>query len=254
MDDDIKELMAEADIEEDNLVEESIGPNPLSPEWMPYILTKFEKDELDEQVNPTVDGLRRVTEQEIGPILVAKAKVIEPASSTNGLRATVEFTLVIQDKWLGHAQREITDAADVYPGNVKEQMYAQFPVAMAVTRAEGRALRKALKLRKIVASEEVTTVAPEEALGDAPISDVQLHQINNFCKKLDINALKLLSLAKDDDGNPFEDYKHIPRSIGRKICARLGTWLQNKDNKRAEAKDKIPQSLLGYDKDWREEE
>jgi hypothetical protein len=242
--DDVKEMLSDAEVEDETIVEKK-GPTPLDPEWTAYALTLFDKDELDEQGNPSTDGMRRVTEVAIGPILVAKAHVVESASPKNGLRATVEFTIVVQDRWLG-TTREVTDAADVYPGNVKEQMYAQFPVAMATTRAEGRALRKLLRLRKIVASEEVTTVSPEEALAEAPISDVQLKQIDTMCKRSNINALKLLSLAKDEDGNTFEDYKEIPRSIGRKICAKLNEWQQKPKG--------IPENVVGYVTEWRKDD
>ena len=82
----------------------------------------------------------------------------------NEKRATVVHTLsyVMNDEEMedGLRTRFVTGSADVYWGNC-DKIYRNHPVAVAETRAEGRALRRALKLRKVVAAEELVEDAED---------------------------------------------------------------------------------------------
>ena len=87
-------------------------------------------------------------------------------------------------------------------------LFIFYPVATACTRAEGRVLRKALKL-KCLAAEEVTRknlkVAAKElrttepVTGEAPkiISDKQMNLIQSRCDAMNIDIIKFINLESN---------------------------------------------------------
>ena len=69
-----KDFIAETAAEEPDIPQlqlESNAPPMSSPEWSDYVLSQFEHDEIMDG-NPTVDGLRRITELVLGPIIETK--------------------------------------------------------------------------------------------------------------------------------------------------------------------------------------
>src|SRR5208283_2441340 len=67
-------------------------PAPFEPEWDDYVLSHFQPNEFFNN-NPTVDGLRRVTEKIVGPIIESNTKV-ESAPHINDRYATVVVEIV----------------------------------------------------------------------------------------------------------------------------------------------------------------
>ncbi len=130
-----------------------------SPQWSDYVFSKAEPDELckDEELGSvraiTTDGLRRLTELLIGDIVSVTSEALRLPNSDDG-GAVVQCTVRIID----FNDRELTysDLADVNTENTAKQ-WLKFAVSTAATRAEGRCLRKALRLRKILSAEEITT-------------------------------------------------------------------------------------------------
>lgn len=122
-------------------------PDIWSTEWTQYVLGQLSKDELDKGA-PKTDGLRRLTEKLMG-IKAIVSNVVAAPNIDNGARATVVVNVTIEDG------STFSGAADVHFGNT-ERMYAEHPVATAETRAEGRALRRALRLVKVLVAEELT--------------------------------------------------------------------------------------------------
>lgn len=133
--------------------EEKLTPLPTEPEWHDYVMSHFIADELVDGC-PTADGLRRVCEKLVGAISEVTPTVVQTPDQTNGERATVVVTISVNHYDGRHSL--VGDAVDCFRGNL-DGKFAVFPVATAVTRAEARALRKILRLRKIVSAEEKLT-------------------------------------------------------------------------------------------------
>lgn len=164
-------------------------PLPDEPEWNDYVLSLLTPNELVEG-NPTCDGLRRIAEKLIGPIKAGLARVVQAPNPQNDMTATVEFTIHFLD---GEAW---TSVADVNSSNC-EPKFARFASAVAETRAEGRALRKALRLRKVVTAEEPEQVTDKGDLFDSEkSSQMQQNTIVHLCERNNIDIDKFLSEAK----------------------------------------------------------
>ena len=135
-------------------------PAETSPAWSDYVKSQFAEEELDSQGNPTADGLRRMVKLLLGDIIESKVEIPAAPSLTQGLYATVIYTVTIRYHNNPGDLRTFADAADVNPENT-DPNYARHAVASATTKAEGRVYRKALGLTKTLAAEEVA--APDLA-------------------------------------------------------------------------------------------
>src|SRR5206468_2886867 len=123
------------------------------PSWTDFVLAKLTPEEFRDG-NPKVDGLRRVASELLGDIIENSSEVLQAPTAANGFFATVRARVVIlwkKDCYGDPGPRVFTGLADVYPGNT-EPAFGRFPSSVAETRAEGRALRKALQLRRVVAA------------------------------------------------------------------------------------------------------
>lgn len=213
-------------------------PSMTSPEWNDWVLDQLREDEKDPEGNPNIDGLRRLVEDVLGTVIKSYPRVVEGATTANSYRATVEHHLSIA--WDGDRNdiREFGAAADVYPGNTDEE-YARFPAATADTRAEGRAIRKALRLRRVVTAEEITSKPVHESGLDKLIVDSQIKGINKLCKNLDIDAIKFINSGK----NSYIHHTHIRYEAALTMLEFLNRYLQDPT--------KIPDAIKGYQENWR---
>ena len=85
----------------------------------------------------------------IGPIVYSgPTQVFPPQRDDHHGRATVVFTVEFENGM------RYSEVADCWEGNT-DDMFCAYAIATASTRAEGRALRKALRIRA-VAAEEMT--------------------------------------------------------------------------------------------------
>ena len=181
-----------------------------SKEWSDYVITQFEAGELFDG-NPTCAGLRRVAENLLGDIIVSRPSQVWPATDADGPgRATVVFEICID--WHNSGQlRTYSEVADVWHGNTGD-LFCAHPVATASTRAEGRALRKALKV-KCLAAEELTK---KDVVGivraavnvtkpnngdwkeESKITPHQINFIHSKCKQLQVDSFKFINLGQND--------------------------------------------------------
>lgn len=187
--------------------EQQVVPTRLDPEWHDFVMSHFVEEELvkdpiSDKKLPNVDGLRRVSEVLIGTIMVSKPEVHSSPHSQN-LAATVSYTVVFDT---GGIFKEFGGAADCHEGNI-DQNYAKYPTANAETRAEARALRKALGLRKIMAAEEVSMEPKQESWLDDNISPLQWVLIEKKCKECDIDVNKFINMGKIQ----YTNWRDIPR-------------------------------------------
>jgi len=179
--------------------ETEIVPTMNDPEWTTYVLSQLdEKTELVEK-RPKAAGLRRIFTPLTGWIVrKSYPTVIQAPEPNNERRATVMFTLVIDTP---QGQMEYSDASDCYWANTTKP-YNLHPVATAATMAEGRVLRKLMKLNCVTVEETLQPTEDEaeinEAITDAstPIEKPQEVAIEQICGKAGIDIRKMLMWHK----------------------------------------------------------
>lgn len=224
----------------------TVSPNDL--EWTDHVLNLLSDDEKIAG-NPTTDGLRRIFEIALNCTVVeSTSKVVQTPAIDNERRATVVHTIsyVLNNIYSEthnlniSMPRVISGTADVYWGNC-DKIYRNHPVAVAETRAEGRALRRALKLRKVVAAEEIAKEIDTDHLEENNIGKINSTQINFFDvfgKRLDINIPKLLEKLAIDAKNIY----NISYDDAVKTITTLSGYQQSND---------IPSDIKGYDSNWK---
>lgn len=201
-------------------------PKPGDVEWEDYVLSHFTPDEFDtiqtkfgNSTFPRTSALRRVCEKLLGPIVESGPTYISPATDSDGPgRVTVFYTVKIRykhdypdyitvDENFQEPIRTYTDGACAWAGNMSD-VYTLFPTSVAITRAEGRCLRKALML-SVVSSEELLPEGEArdklknikknvdldtEDTGYYPIMDGQAAAIASLCKRLNIDITKFIQM------------------------------------------------------------
>jgi hypothetical protein len=227
-------------------VETSITPTPNDIEWTDYVLSLLSDDEKIAG-NPTTDGLRRIFEIALNCTVVeSTSNVAQTPDINNEKRATVVHTLGYilnnSDKTADPLllnMRTVSGAADVYWGNC-DKIFRNHPVAVAETRAEGRALRRALKLRKVVAAEELAKDIEDHPDHDTvtKITNNQLNFMDVLAKRLDINMVKLLEKL----ALPVDNLYNISYTDAVNIVTHL-TQYQQQNN--------VSEDILGYESNWK---
>lgn len=160
-------------------IDQAIVPSMFSPEWHDYVMSQFIDEELINN-QPTVDGLRRVAQDILGPIVDQKVKVFTDGDD----RATAIFKVIFDS--IGTI-RSFVGAANCIPKNMSENKYGIFAVAIAETRAEGRAYRKALGIRSIAAEEAADVTLQESFITKNQISTIQM-----LCSKIGLDSEKFI--------------------------------------------------------------
>lgn len=179
-------------------------PDFLSEQWHDYVMRQFMNDELDNG-KPIRDGLVRVTEKLIGPIVDRQiVSFIAPHKDNYGT-ATVHIRLHIALTNESHPAWGIVDSiredgiAEVNSRNTPSP-FSLHQAASAASKAEAQACRKLLRLRKMIAADEAT---PEDMAMDAdvyvpesPITDEQKTVIDILCKRINISVLDFISVGE----------------------------------------------------------
>lgn len=219
----------------------NITPNDL--EWTDHVLELLSDDEKIKG-NPTTDGLRRVFEVAMNCCVVKSiSEVCQAPDPNNGQRATVvhSLTYVLKDLSQDSPFNTVTinGAADVYWGNC-DKVFRNHPVAVAETRAEGRALRRALKLRKVVAAEELAEEVDHDLDGNNfnKITANQINFMDVMAQRLDVNVPALLEKSKLDN-----DVNNLLHDDAVSIIRKLSGYQQNTDD--------ISEDIKGYDENWK---
>jgi hypothetical protein len=232
-------------IESVNSNEEIVKPNIHDIEWTDYVLGLLSEDEKISG-NPTTDGLRRVFESVMNcRVIGSTSQVIQSPDPNNEKRATVVHKLTFCLNSGASDPNplytiEVDGSADVYWGNC-DKIYRNHPVAVAETRAEGRALRRALRLRKVVAAEEISKEIEDNPDGESvnKISNNQLNFIDVLSKRLDINVNKMLEHL----GYNHKNIYNIEHSDAINIIKTLSSYQQDPSS--------INADILEYDSNWK---
>ena len=216
--------------------EDGQRPHEYDAEWSEYLLDHLSDNELINGA-PTVDGLRRVCEKCFGEIVESNSQIVETPSSHNNQRCTIKHTLGIE-KYRGGRIIKVDGCVDVLyhktPYPFKDHL-----IATADTRAEGKALRRALKIR-VVTAEELQNEDENEALAsDELINDQQVMAINQLCKRLDISVQALVS----GEYNKTNKINQIRNLEARLLISKLSEFQR--------APKDIPKTYIGYDEGWK---
>lgn len=223
--------------------EGSEAPSILSPEWSDYAMQFFTEKELIDG-NPLTAGLRRVAELLVGeiisskPIEVTRIETGDPIGKTTVVYE-VQFLVKKDDK---EYIKTYADVADVWAGNT-DDLFAVHAAATASTKAEGRALRKALKLR-VVAAEELCKKDVSQFLSqqanqlDERIKPEQVKYIDINCKKLDIDVVKFINSGEKVYNSIYE----VKRDTAAKMIDLI--------NKIKRGEQNLNKDLQGYKEDW----
>lgn len=215
-----------------------------SLEWNDHVLGLLNDDEKIDG-NPTTDGLRRIFEIALECTVVESiSEVVQAPDVNNEKRATVVHTIGYvlnnQGSDAQYLKKTVSGAADVYWGNC-DKIYRNHPVAVAETRAEGRALRRGLKLRKVVAAEELSKEIEDNPDGHNidRVSEQQINFMDVLAKRSNINMRELLLDQSIDPTN----IKDIGHDTAVSIIRELSKYQQNLGS--------IPPKLVGYEAEWR---
>lgn len=232
------------EVTSESAVENKDIPTPNDIEWTDYVLSLLGDDEKIAG-NPTTDGLRRVFEIALDcTITDSSSNVVQSPSPENEKRATVVHSLTFVLNREGATEnplniRSVSGAADVYWGNC-DKIYRNHPVAVAETRAEGRALRRGLKLRKVVAAEELAKDIEDHPDHDTvtKITNNQLNFMDVLAKRMNISIEKLLDKLAISRENVY----NISYSDAVGIIKNL-TEYQQQNN--------VSEDILGYESNWK---
>lgn len=220
---------AEEVVEEHTVVDSQSIPTPSDKEWTEYVLSQMYEDEF-KQGHPTVDGLRRVTELLLGTINAVVPTVHQCPSPENQYHSTVSVMV--------HLDTGISmgGTADVGINNT-EQMYARHASATAESKAEARAYRRILRLRNIIAAEELSD---EQAIEESyeKIKDSHYLMINTTCQKLDIDVQKWLAKKEID----VAKLDKISSTKATQLCEELNGMRST---------GAVSDDIKGYNPNWR---
>jgi hypothetical protein len=223
------------------------GPLQTSPEWNNWVMSLFEEDELFEG-RPNCNGLRRVARLVLGPIISSRpSQVFPPANGGNEIgRATVVWELVFA------TGQVFGDVADCWEGNT-DDAFCTFNMAMAATRAESRALRKALSI-KTASSDEMTsknTVTIVKELSSKQNTNTE-GEYDNSKRMTDPQANFIDIKAKQLDINVTEFFKEVFQvNVKRNVDKQQASNAIEKMNEYQHDKKLIPDSITKYQSDWR---
>lgn len=218
-------------------------PHINDPEWSDYVIGLLSEDEKIKG-NPTTDGLRRIFETALDCVIISSSSdVVQSPDPNNEKRATVvhSLTYVLNDKDLDPdiKTRHVNGAADVYWGNC-DKIYRNHPVAVAETRAEGRALRRGLRLKKVVAAEELAENIEDDVMGDnvSRITNNQINFMDVLSQRLNVNMIEMIKLLGYN-----KNIKELMHDDAVSIIRELSKYQQSVDS--------IPENVLGYNENWK---
>lgn len=246
----VSEAEAESEKQEENVP--VIGGDG----WEEYVLSKLRPEEVEikgKEKYPKVPGLRRVAQLLLGDIVVSRPIQVFPPSDPAGPgRATVIYE--IQIRWKHDVPsyvnlekfeepiRVFAEAADAWIGNTPD-IFAVHPVATASSRAEGRALKKALQLSVLVAEEmnndkdaaSIVEVAKSKIQKEVNLDDTretgiaeqQVGVITSLCERNKVDLKKLIEKELPNVvimSNMDDIFKQLTRQDGAFLLKKLNQY------------------------------
>jgi hypothetical protein len=208
-------------------------------------VSQFADEELENGA-PTCDGLRRVTENVLGPIEKVEIIKNDTPNVNNKGNATVVVGVTISRVLLeGHPRHGsyiyVEDLADANKLNTPEEIF-KHPSATAGTRAESRVYRKMLRLRKVLTAEELASnesTLEEEWSPSTPITEQQITVIDMLCKRTNMNISDFINCG---------DSKYVcVEQVSEQSAQKMLQYLNRIQRKDAERPDDVGE----YDENWK---
>jgi hypothetical protein len=222
--------------------EPKTNPTPTSPEWNEFVLSQLTEEEFSEKDGkryPTTDGLRRMVDVLCNETVSIDTRIIQAPGNHNGMVAACECYVTA----LGKVVREVADAS---PENT-DFPYSKFLTAIAGTRAEGRALRKFLRLRKVVTAEEVGSQSVDTT---ERMNPTQLNILKTLGERYNVNVWKFVtSLLAEREPNKVYNYLNEVQKdfVIERILPELNKFQgKDKDGNMVQ----VPEDLKGYDSNF----
>lgn len=197
--------------------------NPESKEWGEYIISRFTTTELIDGKYPSLDGLRRVAEEQIG-LFDSDISIIKPLMN-NDLTVTAKCAITTK----GYNHRLISAVADCTYTNCTIPPYSNFLTTIAENRAEARALRKLLRI-KVVSWEEMAGNKPEVVAevqkvdNDEMVSETQLTCLNTLAEQNGVNLNKMITLKEFVGETVYNELKKLPKVVASKLISALNEF------------------------------
>lgn len=205
-------------------------------EWSTFLLSKLKEDEVFNGC-PNVEGLRRICQEYYGDVVSSVSSVVQAPNAHNGNHACVVHTIAIEGR--DGIVRQFSGVADVFGDNTDNAMFSwQYSSATCETRAESRAYRRALRLRHVVAQEEICDVPIDDSGAFGYMSDSQRNFLSVNGRRLNLNIMKYLSSGKQR----YERANQVPYEVAQKAFAHLQQFIQDPS--------KIKPEWKGYDENW----
>jgi hypothetical protein len=220
-------------------------PTPLEKGWTDYLMSLLREDEIFDK-RPTCDGLRRLVEELVGPILGREVVILNPPTKDNNMTASIVVRLSVNSSGDFWGNRVITeeDVGDAGPFN-SDPPFDKYPSSLAMTRAEGRCLRRILRMKTITSEEgskraeemKDSTIASEWCPTDK-ISPEQKTVIDLIAKQCDIDAWAFINSGTQQ----YISIDDINKDTASKMIQHLNTVRQDKAVK--------PTGVGSYKENW----
>lgn len=206
-----------------------------TPEWQTYVLSQFQEDELVDGC-PKCNGMRRIAQLVLGDIIESKATQV---FVTGGEQRAVTVCYEITFDW--KLNRVVAFGNLVSSGEYRvfggladcvedSTIYGRHPAATAESKAEARALRKALALNVVTAEEKISGQDDEmpkvkdSAKITSALTNVLVAKITAL--KLDVN--EVLQKFNKENSTKATVIPALSMEEGRKMLALLNTYQQAK--------------------------
>ena len=200
-DEDMSFAMENLEDEDSQTLEGAIGVKYASPEWNDYVMGLFQQDELIAGY-PKLNGLRRVANYLLGSIVESipvQVIVIGGAGEKTvviNYKVSIEWQLNVQ---VGFGNMGVMPQIRTFGGvadcNETQTVFGKHPSATAESKAESRALRKALCINVLTADEVISGEDTEQSGIPRPTSTITpalKSVIKGKCKALSIEVDKLI--------------------------------------------------------------
>ena len=171
------------------------------------LLNKGEYLEKDGRKFPRLCGLQRLAHENRGGVSAVESHIANTPARDNPIAAvTVVYQFADGTCFAGSA--DATTAAHDKP-------YSLHLVALAESKAEARALRRAFNI-SAVSAEEIGN-APIAGVDNGPIEDTQVSGIKMVGKRKGFNQQEILDLIKSDAGS----FEELTSEQGRELMKQL---------------------------------
>lgn len=187
-------------------VEEALDEQNLaygSDAWQEMLMSELTEEEKYEERYPRCIGLRRLAQKYLGDFKFAGPVNFDVSPTEDSRVVTVLYELQIYWKMslpIDYGNIDVSYPVRTFRGladcvETKNNKFAQHPAATAETKAESRALKKALGLQ-VTSAEEMVSGYTEDAFEPAPSADVQ--KITERVKNLIHKKLVALGISLEE--------------------------------------------------------